>query len=52
MDPSGKTKTKKRVQLMDEQSAHTFEGDKAKPRPDKHKGPVLITDALSDVRVK
>jgi len=37
--------------MMGEESAHTFEGDKAKPRPDKQKGPVLITDALSDVRV-
>lgn len=45
-------KKEKRVKMMGEDSAHTFEGEKSKPRPDKQKGPVLITDALSDVREK
>jgi hypothetical protein len=31
-------------------SAQTFSGAKGKYRPDKQKEPVLITDALEDVR--
>jgi len=33
-------------------SAQTFGASKAKHRPDRHNGPVQITDALSDVREK
>jgi hypothetical protein len=35
-----------------QESAETFGGDKGKPRADKQFETVLITDALSDVRIK
>mmetsp|Transcript_28162 Transcript_28162/g.65145 ORF Transcript_28162/g.65145 Transcript_28162/m.65145 type:complete len:521 (+) Transcript_28162:165-1727(+) len=43
-------KKQKKVTLMTEGSAETFGATKGKQRPDKQKGPVVITDALSDVR--
>jgi hypothetical protein len=46
----GKMTKANRVTLQE--SAETFGAAKPKPRPDLHKGPVMITDALNDVRVK
>jgi hypothetical protein len=37
---------------MQQESAESFSGEKIKIRADKQSEPVLITDALSDVRIK
>jgi len=46
---AGDTEKTKKVKMQP--SAQSFGASKGKNRPDKQKGPVLITDALADVRV-
>jgi hypothetical protein len=49
MTPSKNTRGPK---VMQQESAESFSGEKIKIRADKQSEPVLITDALSDVRIK
>lgn len=43
---------KKEKKVTMQPSAHTFGASKGKHRPDKQKEPVLVTDALADVRAE
>jgi len=51
-NPTQKQEEKKEKKVTMQPSAHTFGASKGKHRPDKQKEPVLVTDALADVRAE